>query len=128
MGWISSAISAVSKVADTVTSGVAGVVNEACQRLGLPPALANIVSMAFDPLHAGENLSKAIDDTCSALGVPDSVREGLKKVCAKAQQIAQTAVTQGVGGVIREVGGELGLPPALCAAIALAADAATGNA
>jgi hypothetical protein len=128
MGWINSAVSAVTKVVDTVTTSVAGAVNEACQRIGLPPALANIVSMAFDPLHAGENLHKLIDDTCGALGVPDNIRDGLKRVVDKAQKIAQTAATQGVGGVIREIGAELGVPPGLCAAIALAADAATGNA
>src|SRR5215213_5090705 len=121
------ATKAVDAVSTYVAKGMGKVLHDALVRLGIPGPLATLVSMALDPRYAKEELMEAVEVVGKELGVPDSVIKGLKNIINKADQYAKTFATQGFGGVVKELGKDLGLPPALYTAIAIAVDVGTGN-
>ena len=118
---------AVEAVGTYVAKGVGKVLHDALVRMGIPGPLATIVSMALDPRFAKDELLEAVEVVGKELGVPDSVIGKLKNIINKAEHYAKTFATQGFGGVVKELGKDLGLPPALYTAIAIAVDVGTGN-
>jgi hypothetical protein len=129
MGWISSAVSAVTKVVDVATGGVIGKhISNALKAMGLPPAICNIVAMIGDPSYSTKAICEEIDRVGKALGLPPALTGALKKLVEKAEEYTKAFAQGGFGGLVMAVGKDLGLPDWLCHGLAAAIDAYTGNA
>jgi hypothetical protein len=132
MGWLSSVgeavMSGVSKVADAATGGAIGkVISDALGKLGLPPAICNVMAMIGDPSYSTQAICEQIDEVGRALGLPEELTGALKKIVKKADEYAKAFAQGGFGAVVCAIGKDLGLPPVLYEAIAAAIDAYTGN-
>jgi butyrate kinase len=121
------ATKAVDAVSTYVAKGIGKVMHDALVRLGIPGPLATLVAMAFDPRYAKSEIMEAIQEVGEKLGVPQGVLDKLKNIVNKIDDYAKTFATQGFGGVVKQLGKDLGLPPALYTAIAIAVDVGTGN-
>jgi hypothetical protein len=121
-------MSGVGKVADAASGGAIGKeISAALGKLGLPPAICNVVAMMGDPSYSTQAICEQIDEVGKALGLPEDLTGALKKIVKKADEYAKAFAQGGFGGVICAVGKDLGLPPVLYEAIAAAVDAYTGN-
>jgi hypothetical protein len=129
MGWISSAVKAVTKVVDVATGGVIGKhISNALKAMGLPPAICDIVAMIGDPSYSTKAICEQIDRVGKALGLPPALTGALKKLVEKAEEYTKAFAQGGFGGLVMAVGKDLGLPDWLCHGLAAAIDAYTGNA
>jgi hypothetical protein len=128
MGWLSSAVECVTKVADYATGGKIGeIISNALEKLGLPKEICNVFAMIGDPSYSTKAICEEIDRVGKALGLPEQLTGALKKLVHKAEEYTQAFFQGGFGAVICAVGKDLGLPPALYEGIAAAVDAYTGN-
>jgi hypothetical protein len=121
-------MSGVGKVAEAATGGAIGKeISEALSKLGLPPAICNVMAMIGDPSYSTQAICEQIDEVGKALGLPDELTGALKKMVKKADECAKAFAQGGFGAVVCAIGKDLGLPPVLYEAIAAAVDAYTGN-
>ena len=125
---LDSVIKVAKTAMDTVTKPLQDAVKSAALRLGLPEELANVLSDAMDPTKlAGKMASKVVGEVCDKLGLPDKVKQGLQGLVEDPTRLVKAFATGGVGGVIKEIGDAIGLPPELTQAISLAVNVATQN-
>ena len=113
---------------DSVTKPLQEAVKSAAMRLGLPEEIASVLSDAMDPTKlAGKMASKVVGEVCDKFGLPDKVKQGLQGMVEDPTKLVKAFATGGVGGVIKEIGDAIGLPPELTQAISLAVNVATQN-
>src|SRR3954451_19237387 len=108
MGWLSSAVECVTKVADYATGGKIGdIISNALEKLGLPKEICNVFAMIGDPSYSTKAICEEIDRVGQALGLPEELTGALKKLVKKADEYTQAFFQGGFGAVVCAIGKDL---------------------
>ncbi len=128
MAWYDFAVKAVSKVAEAVPGVIGDYVKSAALKLGLPEEIADLLGKAMDPSKlAGEAAAAAIETVGEKLGIPQDVRDKLGNLAKNPAKLVKAFVEEGPAGLVKEIGGALGIDPKILSAIAVVVNVATQN-